>query len=75
MKTLPIGAIALLTTSIALAQNGNMMNGNMMNGGTGHDGWMAGDGWMGGYGGVCLSIIFVFIIISFVVWIVNRGRK
>jgi uncharacterized membrane protein len=70
MKTLPIGVIALLTTSVALAQNGNMMNG-----GTGHDGWIAGDGWMGGYGGVCLSIIFVFIIISFVVWIVNRGRK
>jgi uncharacterized membrane protein len=66
MKTLPVGAITLVTTRIALAQNENMMNG-----GTGHGGWMDGngwmDGWMGGYGGVCLSIILFFIIISFII--------
>jgi uncharacterized membrane protein len=70
MKTLSVGAITLVTTRVALAQNENMMNG-----GTGHGGWMDGNGWMGGYGGVCLSIILFFIIISFIIWFVNRNRK
>jgi hypothetical protein len=43
MKTLlalAVGALALLTTGVTLAQSGNMMNGGSR-----------GTGWMGGYGG------------------------
>jgi hypothetical protein len=54
MKTLlamAVGMVPLLSTGIALAQNGNMMNGG---------GW--GMGWMGGYGGVWGPILLVVIV-------------
>ncbi|MDQ6618116.1 MAG: hypothetical protein M3Z31_00210 [Pseudomonadota bacterium] len=46
LRGLAVGAVPLLPTGVALAQNGNMMNGG---------GW--GMSWMGGYGGLsCLSL-------------------
>jgi uncharacterized membrane protein len=67
MKTSPalgLGALALLTTNIALAQTGNMMNG-----GTG------GAGWMGGYGGPWTPILVIVVVIALVVLFFKRGGK
>jgi uncharacterized membrane protein len=67
MKTLPtlaFGAIPLLTTGVALAQNGNMMNGGS---------W--GTGWMGGYGGAWMPILLVIVVVALVVLILKgRGK-
>ena len=62
-RTLSFGAVLLLTTSAALAQNGNMMG----------DTW--GGGWMGGYGGIWMPILIAIAVIALVVWIVRRGGK
>ncbi|HEX5364066.1 MAG TPA: hypothetical protein VFW59_07335 [Gallionella sp.] len=67
MKTLlafAVGAVALLTTGVTLAQNGNMMNGGS---------W--GGGWMGGYGGVWTPILLVIVVVALVAWILGRGGK
>ena len=67
MKTLfaiAVGAVPLLTTGVALAQNGNMMNGGM---------W--GGGWMRGYGGIWVPILVVIVVIGVVAWFVKqKGR-
>lgn len=66
MKTLlslAVGALALFTTGVTLAQNGNMMNGGM---------W--GTGWMGGYGGIGMPILLLIVVVL-VVWVVKRGGK
>lgn len=66
MKTSPalgIGALALLTTNIALAQTGNMMNGT------------SGGGWMGGYGGVWTPILVIVVVIALVALFFKRGGK
>jgi uncharacterized membrane protein len=67
MKTLfalAVGAIALLTTGVTFAQNGNMMNGGS---------W--GTGWMGGYGGAWMPILLVIVVVALVVLILKgRGK-
>ena len=62
-RTLCFGALLLLTTSAALAQNGNMMGGA----------WNG--GWMVGYGGMWMPILLAIAVIALVVWIVRRGGK
>ena len=67
MKTLlamVVGTVALLTTGVSLAQNGNMMNGGN---------W--GGGWMGGYGGIWMPLLLVIVVAALVAWIVKRGGK
>lgn len=67
MKTLlalAVGMVSLLTTSVTLAQNGNMMNGGN---------W--GGGWMGGYGGIWMPILLIIVVAGLVAWIVKRGGK
>lgn len=67
MKTLlalAVGAVALLTTGVTLAQTGNMMNGGS---------W--GGDWMGGYGGAWTPILLVIVVIALVAWILGRGGK
>lgn len=59
---LAVGAIALLTTSVTFAQNGNMMNGGS---------W--GTGWMGGYGMVWMPILLVIVVVALLVLIL-KGR-
>ena len=65
MKTLlalAVGAVPLLGTGVALAQNG--MNGS---------GW--GMGWMGGYGGIWGPILLVVVIVGAVVLVAQRKGK
>ncbi len=62
-RTLCFGAMPLLSTSAALAQNSNMMGGT----------W--GGGWMGGYGGMWMPILLAIAVVALVVWIVRRGGK
>ena len=64
LLTLAVGALALLTTGVTSAQNGNMMNSGM---------W--GTGWMGGYGGIGTPILLLVVVVALVVWIVKRGGK
>ena len=67
MKTLlalAVGALALFTTSVTLAQNGNMMNGGL---------WST--GWMGGYGGIGMPVLLLIVAVVLVVWVVKRGGK
>jgi hypothetical protein len=67
MKTLlalAVGAVPLLGTGVALAQNGNMMNGG---------GW--GMGWMGGYGGIWGPILLVVVVVGAVVLVMQRKGK
>ena len=59
-RTLFFGAVPLLSTSAALAQNGNMMGGA----------W--GGGWMGGYGGWWMPIVLVAVVVGVIVMIVRR---
>ena len=66
MKTLlamAVGAVPLLATGVAMAQNGTMMNGGT---------W--GVGWMGGYGGIWMPILLV-VVVGLVAWIVMRKNK
>ena len=66
MKTLlsmAVGAVPLLATGVAMAQNGTMMNGGS---------W--GVGWMGGYGGIWMPILLV-VVVGLVAWIVMRKNK
>jgi hypothetical protein len=63
LLALVAGAVPLLGTEVALAQNGQMMNGGMWNG-----------GWMGGYGGPWVPILLV-VVIGLVAWIVLQRRK
>lgn len=67
MKTLlalAVGAAALVTTGVTLAQNGSMMNGGS---------W--GTGWMGGYGGGGSMVLLLVVVVVLVVWVVKRGGK
>lgn len=67
MKTLlalAVGALALLSTGVTLAQNANMMGGGN---------W--GAGWMGGYGGVWMPVLLVVVVVGLVAWILKRGGK
>ena len=70
MKTsiaMVFGAVPLLTTGVAFAQDRNMMNG-----GSG----MAGYGWMGGdFGGVWVQALVVVVLVAFVAWIVKQKGK
>ena len=63
LLALAAGAVPLLGTEVALAQNGHMMNGGL---------W--GGGWMGGYGGPWVPILLV-VVIGLVAWIVLQKRK
>ena len=56
MRTLFVGAVPLLVTSAALAQNGHMM----------------GDDWMGGYGGIWMPILLVAVVVGVVVMLFKR---
>jgi len=60
LRTLCVGAVPLLATSSALAQNGNMMGGT----------W--GGGWMGGYGGIWMPILVIAVVVGVVVMLVRR---
>ena len=55
---------ALLVSSGAMAQNGNMMNEGM---------WNA--GWMGGYGGMWVPILLVIVVVAVVAWMLGRKGK
>ena len=59
---LAVGAIALLTSCVTFAQNGNMMNGGL---------W--GTGWMGGCGMVWMPILLVIVVVALLVLIL-KGR-
>jgi len=63
LRAMAVGSVSLLTTGVALAQNGNMMNGGS---------W--GTGWMGGYGGGSM-ILLLIVVVVLVAWIVKRGGK
>jgi len=54
----------LSVSSVALAQNGNMMNNGM---------WNA--GWMGGYGGMWVPILLVIVVVAVVAWMLGRKGK
>ena len=54
----------LLLSTVALAQNGNMMNNGM---------WNA--GWMGGYGGMWVPILLVIVVVAVVAWMLGRKGK
>ena len=60
LRTLFVGAMPLLSTSAALAQNGNMMGGA----------W--GGGWMDGYGGIWMPILLVAVVVGVIVMLVRR---
>jgi uncharacterized membrane protein len=67
LRALAVGAVPLLGTGVALAQNGNMRNGG---------GWDM--GWMGGYGGIWGiwgPILLVVVIVGAVVLVVQRKGK
>ena len=64
LLALAVGAPALFTTGVTLAQNGNMMNGGM---------WST--GWMGGYGGIGMPVLLLIVVVALVVWVVKRGGK
>jgi hypothetical protein len=64
MKTLLWFTGLLLTSSIAFAQNGNMMNSG---------GW--GMGWMGGFGGIWGPILLVVVIVGVVALLMQRKGK
>ena len=59
-----ISVATLLVSSVAVAQNGNMMNGGM---------WNA--GWMGGYGGMWVPILLVIVVVAVVAWMLGRKGK
>ncbi len=59
-----VGSVVLLTSSVALAQNGSMMNGN---------GWDM--GWMGGYGGMWGPVLLVVAIVAIVALVMQRKNK
>jgi hypothetical protein len=67
MKTLIallVGTVPLLVTSVASAQNGNMMNGG---------GW--GMGSMDGYGGIWGPVLLVVAIVAVVALVMQRKGK
>ncbi len=67
MKTLvaiAVGTLPLLTTGVALAQNGSMMDGS---------GW--GMGWMGGYGGIWGPILLVVVVAGVAALLMQRKGK
>ena len=67
MKTLIasiVGTGPLLSTSVALAQSGNMMNGG---------GWDMGS--MGGYGGTWGPILLVVVLVGIVALVMQRKGK
>jgi hypothetical protein len=69
MKTLlamVVGAVSLLATGIASAQNGNMMNGGA--GG----GWMGGYSGMDGYGGIWVPTFIVVLVAVLMALLVKR---
>jgi len=59
-RILSVGAMPLLSTSAALAQNGNMMGGT----------W--GGDWMGGYGGIWMPILLVAVVVGVIVMLFRR---
>ncbi len=63
------GTVPLLSSGVALAQNGGMMNG----GGWG-SGWMGGYGGMGGYG-ILVPILLVIVVVGLVMWFVKQKGK
>jgi uncharacterized membrane protein len=58
------GLVALLGTTSASAQDGNMMNGGM---------W--GNGWMGRYGGYWVLIVVLAVVVGLVIWVVKQQKK
>ena len=58
------GTGLLSVSTVALAQNGNMMNNGM---------WNA--GWMGGYGGMWVPILLVTVVVAVVAWMLGRKGK
>ena len=70
LLAMAVGTVTLLATSVAFAQNGNMMNG-----GTAGDGWMNGYGAMGGYGGPWVPTLLVIAVVGFVAWVIAQKRK
>jgi hypothetical protein len=61
MIAIAAGAVSVLATDTAWAQNGSMMNGGM---------W--GGGWMGGYGGIWGLALLVIVVAGVVAWAVKR---
>jgi hypothetical protein len=58
------GTVSLLTTAVALAQNGTMMNGGA-----------SGFGWMGGSAGVWVALSLIAAVPAIVVLVVQRKDK
>lgn len=61
LHAIAMGAAPLLATSVALAQNSNMMSGAP---------W--GDAWMSGYGGIWTPILLVIVVVGLVAWVAKR---
>lgn len=64
LHSVSIGALPLLATGVAFAQNGHMGNDSM-----------GGFGWMGGYGGIWLPILVVILVAGVVAWAVAKKGK
>ena len=59
-----VGAVALMSSGVVMAQNQSMMGGGT---------W--GGGWMGGYGGGWGMILVAVVVVVLVAWIVQRNGK
>ena len=60
VATLAFGSVSALASSLASAQNGNMMNG--------------GGGWMSRYGGYWGPLLLI-VVVGVVIWAVLQNRK
>lgn len=58
------GLVALLVTTSASAQDGNMMNGGRWD-----------NGWMGRYGGNWVLIVVLAVVVGLVIWVVKQQKK
>jgi uncharacterized membrane protein len=66
LHAIVVGTLPLLSSSVALAQNGSMMNGG---------GWMGGYAGMGAYGGILVPILIFVAVAGLVVWVVKQKGK
>lgn len=63
IKTISVGTLSLLASSVVVAQSGNMMDGG------------SAFGWMGGYGGMWVPLLVVILVAGVVAWAVAKKDK
>jgi len=64
MFALAAGAVPLLATTVAMAQDGHMMDRGV---------WAT--GWMGGYGGLWVTTLAVLAVVGLVAWAERQVYK